>query len=77
MSAAIHEIAEKLKGQHKASNKIIFLLCMRIHSYLSTKCAVVVTGSCHAMLFMSQIENFLGKKFTRGNQNFTAIFFSG
>lgn len=58
MSATIHEIAEKLRGQHKTSNKIIFLLCMRIHSYLSTKCAVVVTGSCNAMLFMSQTENW-------------------
>lgn len=61
MSATTHEIAEMLRGQHTTNNKTIFLLCMGMHSYLSTKCAVVVRGSCNAMSFMSQIENFLGK----------------
>ena len=61
MSATIHGIVEILLGQHSTKNTLIFLLCMGIHSYLSTKCAVVVTGSSKAMTFMPLIENFLGK----------------
>lgn len=61
MSATIHEIGGVLAPKYFSNSKIIFLLCMGIHSYLSTKCSVVVTGSCNAMSFIYQIENILGK----------------